>query len=159
MLAIKQGKKKASESASLARWESLKVTMQVPGKRLVLPAVDGMAASVTHFVALEVGDVVDTIVRFGSFSAGRSGAAVAVLRVVVVIYMSAEAFGAMEPRAHTDERSAGKPLRAIVAVGRAFIRRSVVVTVGTFRGDSNLDAHLSLGFGNGYSEADSSNRS
>jgi hypothetical protein len=94
----KRGKDSEREgvSRSLAIFES-----QDPasGRRPVFPAVDGVTASVTHFVALEVGHVIDTIARFCSFAAVWPGAVIAVLRMVTVIYMSAEAFPAMKPRA------------------------------------------------------------
>ena len=51
------------------------------------------------------------------------------VNVVVVIYMAVEMFGAVEPRACTNEDAAGEPLGAVVAIGSAAIGGVVVVTV------------------------------
>jgi hypothetical protein len=60
--------------------------------------------------------------------------------------MAIEVGWAMKPRANADEPAAVKPLRAVVAIGRAAIGRGVIVTVGTswFDSNSNAKADLSL---------------
>jgi hypothetical protein len=118
-----------------------------------------VAATIAHFVAFEVGNVIDTLVGFGFFAAGWSWAAITVLGMEAVIYMAAEAFGAVKPRAHANEDAAAKPLRAVVAVGSAIIGRDVIVAIGTLRRDSDLDAYPRLCVGGGYRKADGSNSS
>jgi hypothetical protein len=106
-----------------------------------------VAASIAYFVSLEVSDLIDVLVRIGFLPTGWPGAVIAMLRMEMVIYMTAKTFGAMKPRTGADENATGEPLRAIVAVGGAVVGRDVIVTIGTIRSNSNVDADLSLRFG------------
>ena len=74
-------------------------------------------------------------------------AVVSVIWMIVGIDMAVEVGGAVEPWARTNEDTTGKPFGAIVAIGRAPIRSSFIVSVGAVGGDSDVDADLSLGFG------------
>jgi hypothetical protein len=65
----------------------------------------------------------------------------------------------MKPRAGANEAVPVKPFRTIVASGSTGIRSDVIVTIGTVRGYSDVDADLSFCFGRGSGEADSSNNS
>jgi len=76
-----------------------------------------------------------------------------------VIYVALEVTGAMKPGASANEAVPIKPFWTIVPSGSTVIRSYVIVTVGTFRGYSDVDAYLSLCFGGGNREADSSNSS
>jgi hypothetical protein len=76
--------------------------------------------------------------------------------MVTVIYVATEVLTAMKPWTGTDEDTTGKPFRTVVAGGSAAIGRGVIVPIGTIRGDSNVDADLSLYFGSGHREADCS---
>ena len=106
-----------------------------------------MAASIAHFVSFEVGDLIDVLIRIGFLTTGWPGAVIAVLGMETVIYMAAKTFRAMEPRTDANENATREPLRAIVAVGGAVVWRNVIVTVGTIRRNSDIDADLSLRFG------------
>jgi|SRR5580698_4717215 len=116
-----------------------------------------MTAPIPHFVSFEVGNFVDAISRLGFLATGRSRTGIAVLRMEAVVDISTEAFRAMKPRARANEGAAGKPLRAVVTVGSAFVGCGVIVSVGTFRRGSDFDTDLSLCFGRRYRQADSSN--
>ncbi len=115
-----------------------------------------MSVSVVDFVAMEVGWRMGMFGR-GVLAASWHGAVISVVGMEVVIHVSVEVRRAMEPRASTDEDAARKPFGAVVAIGRAVIRSGVVVAVRTVRGDTNVDADLSLQFGIDRSEAESGN--
>jgi hypothetical protein len=74
-----------------------------------------------------------------------------------VIYLATEALTAMKPRPGTDEGTTRKPFRTIVAGGSTPIRSGVIVPIRAFRGDSNVNADLSLYFRSGYHEANCGN--
>jgi hypothetical protein len=116
-----------------------------------------VAVSIAHFISFEVGNLIETLSRLGFFATGWLGAVIAVLGMEMVIYMAAEAFRTMKPRADSDEDAAGKPFRTVVAVGGAVVGRDVIVAVGTFRRDSDFDGYLSLGLGSRYCETDCGN--
>ena len=118
-----------------------------------------VTASIAHFVAFEVLNLIETLSRFSFLATSRLGAVISMLRMETVIYVAVEAGRAVKPRASADEDAATKPLRAVVAVGGALVGRGVIVTIGTFRRGSDFDAYLSLCFGSGSHEADSSNDS
>jgi hypothetical protein len=65
----------------------------------------------------------------------------------------------MKPRAGANEAVTIKPFWTVVASGGAVIRSGVIVAIGTYRSYSDFDSDLSLCFGGGSDEADSSNRS
>src|SRR5277367_5999546 len=91
----------------------------------------------------------------GSFLAALGHwALVAVLRMKVVVYMTAKVGGAVKPRASANKDTAGKPLGAVVTVGSAAIGGRVIVSVGTFRSCADFDANLGLCFGSAYGEAE-----
>jgi hypothetical protein len=118
-----------------------------------------VTASVAHFVSFEVLNLIETPSRVGFLATGWPGAVIAVLGMEMVIYVAVEAGRTMKPRASADEDATGKPLWAVVAVGSAFVRRSVIVAVGTFRRNADIDLYLSLCFGSGYHETDCSDSS
>jgi hypothetical protein len=69
-----------------------------------------------------------------------------------VIHVALEVVSAMKPRASANKDTTRKPYRAVVAVGSTAIRNGVIVAVRAVRGDPNVDADLSPGFGGGYRE-------
>ena len=116
-----------------------------------------VAASIAHFVSFEVGNLIETLSRFGFIATGWPWAVIAVLRMEAVIYVSTEVGWAMKPRASPNEDATRKPFRVIVAVGGALVRRDIVVSVRTHRRNSDLDVYLSLCHGSSHREADSGN--
>ena len=118
-----------------------------------------VAAPIPHFISFEVGDSIQRLGRFRFLAAGRRWPLVSMIGMHAVIDMAVKVGGAVKPWAGSDKHAPGKPLRAIVAVGRAAIRSGVVIAIGTVGGDSNVDTDLSLCFGGGYGETDCSNRS
>jgi hypothetical protein len=113
-----------------------------------------MAVAVADLVAFEVFDVVDGL--DGVFPAGWDRAMVAMVGMEMIIDVAVEAFGAVEPGADADEDASGEPLGAVVAVRSAVVGSDVIVTVGAYRRNANVDAdgYLSLCFGSGYHKAD-----
>jgi hypothetical protein len=105
-----------------------------------------VAVSVTHLVAMEVFHVFGMKISARGFATGRIRAVVAILRVIVVIYMTVEVIWAVKPGTRPDEDAAAEPLRAVVAVGSTVIGRYVVVAVWTYRSRANVDAELGLRF-------------
>jgi hypothetical protein len=60
------------------------------------------------------------------------------MRVEAVINVAVEVVGAMEPRAGSDEHTAGEPLGPVVAVRGTIVWGEVVVTVRAHRHWSNI---------------------
>jgi hypothetical protein len=115
---------------------------------VAMAAADYVSSTVAHFVAAEVGvTVVD-----GVFSAVRPCAVVAVVDVEAVIYIAVEVMRAVEPGAGSDEDAAVEPFRSVIAVGGAFVRRIVIVPVGTYRRGSDLDRDLCVRTGGANEE-------
>jgi hypothetical protein len=106
-----------------------------------------------------VGNLIETLSRLGFVATVWLWAIIAVLRMETVIYVASEVVSAMKPRANANEDATGKPFRAVITVGGAVVWSDVIVTVGTFRRDSDVDAYLSLCFGSSCREADCSNSS
>jgi len=116
-----------------------------------------VAATVAYFISLEMGNVIDALIRLGFFAALRSSATVPVVRMITVVYVALKILGAMKPRASADENAAVKPFRTVIAVGSAAVGSGVVITVGTFGSYSDLETDfLRRRFRSGDGEADSS---
>jgi hypothetical protein len=81
------------------------------------PFVGNVTVPIAHFVSLKVSNMVRAIAGCGLFTAIRKRASVTTLRVVLIVYMTAEMAIAMKPRAGAPEYTANEPLRAVVAVG------------------------------------------
>jgi len=89
-------------------------------------------------IMIRVANVTSPIPRFirlkmrkGRGSTRRQRPAISVVRIVAVIDVAIEAARSMEPWACADEDAADKPVRTVITVGRAVIRRVVEVTVWT----------------------------
>ena len=100
----------------------------------VMAGSAGVALPVARLVGLEVGKRLVPAVRHGS--------SVAVVRVIAIVDMAIETVAAVEPRSSTDEHAAGKPIRPIIPIRRAIIRRIVEITIRAFRRNSNPDDNL-----------------
>jgi hypothetical protein len=84
---------------------------------------------------------ISTVLRW-TLAARGPGPAVALTKVEAMINVSIETIRAVEPRSCPDEYTAREPLRTIVAVWSAVIRRDFIVSVRTNRRFS--DAHGNL---------------
>jgi hypothetical protein len=118
-----------------------------------------VAASIPHFVSVEVISLIETLSRLRSIAAVWRWASIAVLNVEMVIYVAVKAVRSVEPWAGADEDSTRKPFRAVVTVGSTSIGSVVIVAVGTCRRDSDVDAYPGLCFGSGYRETNHGNSS
>jgi hypothetical protein len=94
-------------------------------------AAADVADSVSHFISSEVVDVVDTLRRFRAVAMIWRRAGVSVMNIEMVVHVAAKVSRAVEPRAGTNENAAVEPLRTVVAVGSAVIRREVIVAIRT----------------------------
>jgi hypothetical protein len=103
-----------------------------------------VAASIAHFISLEVGNLIGSLGRLRFLAALRDRTFITVFRMETVIHVAMESSRAMKPRASTNEYTSRKPFRAIVAVRSTAIRSDVIVSIGTFRGCSDFYADLSL---------------
>jgi hypothetical protein len=119
---------------------------------LVLACV---AASVTHLVSMKVFGVAMPSFA-GFFAVVWKSAMVAVIGMEMVIDMAAKVGRTVKPGAGTNEDSTAKPLGAVIAIGGAAVRGGIVVAVGAFRRDANVDADLGLGFWSAYGKAETS---
>jgi hypothetical protein len=115
-----------------------------------------MAAPITHFISFEMGHILGMHCRLGSLATLWCCAFIAVFRVKTVIHVATEAIAAMKPRTGTNEYTAGKPFRTVVARGSTAIRDGVIVPIRTFRGSTDVNADLSLYSRSCHGEADCS---
>jgi hypothetical protein len=114
-----------------------------------LRLVDYFTVGVMALVAVEVLGV--AVPAFASlFTTWWVGSFVAVFGAVVVVDVSVEVLWAVEPRAGSDEDSAGEPLGAVVAVRGARVRRDCVIAIGACGCDADAYADLGLGRGRGH---------
>jgi hypothetical protein len=115
-----------------------------------------VAASISLFVSFEMG-LINSPRRLGLLAAAWYWALVAMLWMEGVIYVAMEVAWAMKPRASTYEDTPSKPFWTVVASGSTAIRGDVVITIGTFRRDTDVDADLGSSFRDDYREAACSN--
>lgn len=101
-----------------------------------------MAASVPHFISFEVRSV-DTLGRFRPLAPFWHWALVAVLWMEMIVDMPTKFGRSMEPGANTNEDPVIKPFWTVVASGSTSVRSDVIVTIGTIRGYSDVNADLS----------------
>jgi anti-sigma-K factor RskA len=106
-----------------------------------------VAVSVTHLVAMEVFHVFGMKISARGFSTGMVWSVIAMLRVVVVVYVTVEVIRAVKPGTRPDEETAAEPLRAVVAVGSAVVGRGFVVAIRAHRSRADVDADLGLRLG------------
>jgi hypothetical protein len=69
---------------------------------------------------------------------------VALAIVIVMIDMPVEVFSAVIPRSRTDEHASREPLRAIVSIRSAIVRRNLVITVRALWSHANTYRNLRL---------------
>jgi hypothetical protein len=77
-----------------------------------------VAAAIAIRFAVEA---VEVVFRSMIGPVSRVRTVVTVVRVEVLVYPAVEAVGTVEPGTGSDKDAIGKPLRAVVAVGRAVI--------------------------------------
>jgi len=75
-------------------------------------------------------------------AASREIAVIPLPVVQVVIHMSVKMIASVEPGSCTDEDTAVVPLRPVISVGRALVRRSFIVAVGASRRRPDFDRNL-----------------
>jgi hypothetical protein len=78
--------------------------------------------------------------------------------VQVVIHMAVKMLAAMKPRPRADEDAAGVPLRPVIPVRCALIRRSFVVTIRAIRLHADFDRYLRRRLGRRRQEQTGRNR-
>ena len=89
---------------------------------------------IARFIALEVVELLR--------SASRQRPMIPIVRVKPVVDMTMETSRPMEPRPSAEEHPAGKPIRPIVAIRCAIIRRIVKVPVRTSWLNADPDRNL-----------------
>ena len=101
----------------------------------IMAAISNMTLPVSGFVGMEV------IER--PFPTRWNRSVVAAARIIAIVHVAVKAVPAAKPWASSDEQTAVEPVGSIVTIWRAAIRCVVEVTVGTVRGDPDVDANLS----------------
>lgn len=84
-----------------------------------------------------------------TLSTRRKRAVIAMAEIIVMIDVSIEMFRSVEPGSSADKDAARKPLRAIIAVRRAIVRRYFVVSVGADWWGSDFDSNPNLSWRSG----------
>jgi hypothetical protein len=78
---------------------------------------------------------------------------VAAPRIIAIVNVAVKAATSMKPWSSSNEQTAIEPVGSIVAIRRTTVGSVIEVTVGTIRGDSDVDANLSRCIGNGGGQA------
>src|SRR5271165_1413442 len=120
-------------------------------------SIGNVPATIALFVSLET-VLADALRRFELLAAIRHRAFVSMLRMEAVIHVSAEIVAAMKPRAGTNEDIAAEPFGPVISGRGTAIGRDIVIAIGTFRRDADVDGDLRLRFGRGGGEANRGNR-
>ncbi len=117
---------------------SARVTSSLKAARVLIfrtvAGIPDMTLKVVSFVAMEVVE--------GLFIALRERSVVSVTGVIAVIDMTVEAARTVEPGACADEDSACEPIRAVIAVRGAVVRREIVVAVRAYGRGTDADVDL-----------------
>jgi hypothetical protein len=114
-----------------------------------------VAVAIAPLVSVEVlGGTMPPVMR--PVAMMRIFTVVAVIRPVAVVDIAVEVFGAVKPWAGADKDAVGKPLRAVIAVGSATVRRGIVVTIRTSGRYTDANADLGLGWGSTCCNAETS---
>ena len=79
-----------------------------------------------------------------ALTAHRERSAITVVRIEVMVDVAVKSDWAAEPGSGAEEYASHKPLRAVVAEGRALIRRVIEVAVGADRRSSYLHVDADL---------------
>jgi len=117
-----------------------------------------VTTSIPLFVSTEV-STVDTLRWLSFLATVRHWTRVAVLWMEAVIDVTTEVVRAVEPWARSHEDTSMKPFWTVVAGGRTAVGSDIIVSIGTLRSYSDVDAYLSLCRGNGDRNAASGNSS
>src|ERR1700676_961346 len=116
-----------------------------------------VAVPIMHFISSEMVDLIDAIRLLTAITTVRYSAFKATLNIETAIYMTVKVCRAVKPGAGPKEDTTHKPFRAVVAIGSAGIRGIVIVPVRASGFGSDVDTDLSLYFGSGHREVNSSN--
>jgi len=135
-------------SSPAATTATLKARASFPAH--VVAWVPDMSSSISSFVSMKVVECL--------LATPRERSNVTMMRIKAVVDMTEEAMRTVKPRACSDEQAADEPIRAVIAIGRAVIRRIVKIPIRTYRSDPYVDGNLSgshrcgAGQGNGEDE-------
>lgn len=110
----------------VAAVETLVVTFSVPSMKVI-------AMEIMEVMVMVEVDIVT-----------REGAMVAVARIEVVVHRAVETGPAVVPGTRADEDTAVKPVRTVIPVRRAVVRRIAVIPIRTRRGGTDVDAKRNL---------------
>jgi len=86
-----------------------------------------VAMPIANFISFEVINFIEMLCGLGLFATCWLWGVIAMFGMKAEIYVAAEVFRAMKPRASADKDVPRKPLRPIVAIGSTVIRRGVIV--------------------------------
>ena len=111
------------------------IAAMIPAVISTMIAAEGMSPSIAHFIPVKVSMIA---MEVPAIPAARVIAAVSVMRIEAIVYMAVEIVGAAVPGAGSDEDAVVEPLRSVVAVRSATIRRVVVIPIGTSRFRSDV---------------------
>jgi hypothetical protein len=117
---------------------SVAATAAVSGKGVFPAALVRSLAYVAAAIACLIGRKMVEALR----AALRKRAVVAIMGIEPVVDVTVKAGMAVEPGTRAYEDAAYKPIRAVVAVGRAVIRRIVEISVGAHGSYADVDANL-----------------
>ena len=97
----------------------------------LMAGVPNVTLTIAGFVALEMVKRLSAAIRQRSM--------VAVARVVAVVHVSIEPVMAMKPGPCADEQTTIEPVRAVITIRRAVIRRVIKISVGAYGRGSDVD--------------------
>lgn len=115
-----------------------------------------VANFVVVFVAVELSLPTYVAAPVSVFAAPGERAVIAVVGIEVVVDVAVKAYRSAEPGSRANEYAARKPLRAVIAEGRALVRRVVEIAIRADRCNSDADRDLRSGSLRGHCEEESS---
>ena len=111
-----------------------------------------VSATVAHLIALEMGDLTNRVRGIGMVAGVRHRALVTMLGMEVIVHVSPKIGRPVKPGTRTDKYATCEPLWSIVPVGRASVRRNVIVSIGAIGRGTDANGDLRAGLGSTYRE-------
>lgn len=115
-----------------------------------------VANLVVIFVAVELSFPTCVPAPVSVFAASGERSPIAIVGIEVVVDVAVKAYRSAEPGARAKEHAARKPLRAVIAEGRALVWRVVEIAIRANRCNSDADRDLRRGSLRGYCEEERS---
>jgi len=113
---------------------------------VVLAAESRVTVTIAHLVASKALIMTGPAVLIVAFTATRVFAMPAITPIITIVNVTPESPASVIPRACSDENAARKPLRSVISIRRAIVRRVVKIPIRARGRWPDLDRDLRLHF-------------